>query len=118
MPKITVHGGPTNVRADGPSPAVPADEPLDGAEAVQGRSNDTASEEAAVPGAAPEAEAEAEPQVEVEVEVEAEPEAVAAPDYDAMTLAELKAAAEERGVATYGTKAQIAERLREADQGA
>lgn len=102
MPKITAHGGPSNVRADGSSPDVLADEPLVGAEAVQGHSSpDPVLDDV---------------QVETEAEEGAEAEEAAAPDYDGMTLAELKAAAEERGVAAYGTKAQIAERLREADQ--
>lgn len=102
MPKITRSGGPSNARADGPSPDVLASEPLAGAEAGQGHSSsDPVLDDV---------------QVETEAEEVAEADEVEAPDYDGMTLAELKAAAEERGVPAYGTKAQIAERLREADQ--
>lgn len=106
MPKITAHGGPSNARADETSPVVSASEPLVGAEADQGRLSVEPE-----PVVAPEPEADEPTLGEVQDET-AEEEA---PDYDAMTLAELKAAADEAGVASYGTKAQIAERLREAD---
>lgn len=107
MPKITVHGGATNARERAESsPDALASQPLVGAEADQGHPT---------PESAP---------VAVEVpafvaDVLAETtEAVTedTPDpYAGMNLTELKAAADERGVPTYGTKAQIAERLREAD---
>lgn len=106
MPTITKTGGPSNARDGGPSPAVFASEPLDSAEAVQGRP-------AAEPVAVDVSDLD-EVQVETEVEVAGEPDADV--DYNALTLAELKALAAEREVAAYGSKAQIAERLREAEQ--
>ncbi len=119
MPKITAHGGPTNARADETSPVVPASEPLIGAEAGQGHSN---SSEVLVDESGPELAAESteptldEVQDETVEEEASEGDSEEAVDYDAMSLAELKAVAEDKGVATYGTKAQIAQRLREADE--
>ncbi len=104
-PKITVHGGATNARDADVSPAVDASQPQDVAEDVLGRPTsedlDTV-QETTVP----------EPD---KVEDETESVEDAAPDYDAMTLAELREAAADRKVPSYGTKAQIVERLHEAD---
>lgn len=102
MPKIT-HSGPTNSRATESSPDVDAGQSLlDGAEPLQeGRPTP----------------AEAEPVAEGD-EVTGDGSGEALPevaDYDGMTLAELRDAASARGVATYGSKAQLAQRLREAD---
>jgi hypothetical protein len=107
MPKITVHGGPTNAREADVSPAAAASPPQDAAEGVLGHSTSE--------------EAEAAPVVEELPEVVAEPdgedavEASEVKDYDAMSLAELREEATSRDIPSYGTKAQITERLREAD---
>lgn len=113
MPKISRHGGPTNARDAESSPDVSTSQSLpDGAEAVrEGRpapSPEPAAEEqhAEVPTAA---------DVPADGGVPAED---AVPDYDGMTLAELREEAASRDVPSYGTKAQIAERLREADTAA
>lgn len=111
MPKITAHGGPSNARDGETSPVAPASEPLVGAEADQGHPS---SSTVLVGEPGPELVAtEDASSDEVQDENESEEAEVS---YESMTLAELRAAAEERGVASYGTKAQIAERLREADQ--
>ena len=106
-PKITVHGGATNARAQAdPSPDATASQPLVGAEADQGRPTP-----AVVSEHGPEL-------VDLPVTEEPEPEPEPEPDVDpyaGMTLAELRGAADARGVASYGTKSQIADRLREAD---
>lgn len=113
-PKITVHGGATNARDADVSPAADASQPQVVAEDDLGRptSDDTAAEVEAV-------QSETSPEVEeVSSETDTEEEYVVndtAPDYESMTLAELREAAEARGVPSYGTKAQITERLREAD---
>ena len=44
-----------------------------------------------------------------------EPEKDEAADYDGMTLGELRAEATKRNLPSYGNKAQLTERLREAD---
>lgn len=112
-PKITVHGGATNARETDLSPAVDASQPLVGAEADQGHptqveGDEVVSDEAVgepLPELAAEAYAEdAVPLAELDVD-----------PYAGMTLAELRAEADGRGVASYGTKAQVAERLREDD---
>lgn len=87
MPKITKHGGPTNARSTDPSPAVEASPPQDVAEDVLGH-----------PTPEPEP---------------AEPEPTQ--DFTGLTLSELRALAEERGVPSYGTKAQLVDRLRGAE---
>lgn len=96
MPKITAHGGATNAREADVSPAADAGEPQVVAEDDLGL---TTSVEAA-----PEAPAEDEPVAED-----------ATPAYEGMTLAELREAAGARDLPTYGTKAQLVERLREDD---
>lgn len=107
-PKITVHGGATNARAADPSPDVEASEPLVGAEADQGHPTPAAEEPAAEAAVeAPEAVAEDAAPVE-ETAADVDP-------YADKTLAELRDLAEQRDLATYGTKAQVTERLREAD---
>lgn len=114
-PKITVHGGPTNARETDLSPAVDASQPLAGAEADQGHPTQVEGDEV-VSG-----EAVGEPLAEVPAQAygeDAVPLDESEPDVDryaGMTLAELRAEADSRGVASYGTKAQIAERLREDD---
>lgn len=114
MPKITVHGGPTNARDADPSPDADASLPLDGAEAVQGPPLpervlvDEVTEE--LKEAAPSGEAEADGGESADEDT--------TPDYDGMTLAELREEANRRDIPSYGTKAQITERLREADEAA
>lgn len=107
MPKITAHGGATNARETDPSPAVDASQlPLAGAEADQGeRPTSVESEVVDSENAAPLDEAPSGNGGESDE----------APDYDGMTLAELREAATGRDIPSYGTKAQITERLREAD---
>lgn len=110
MPKNHVGRGPTDVGAADVSPAADADEsPQAVAEDGLGRANEV-SADTAVGEALPEVSAEAYagdagPLAEPDVDV-----------YAGMTLTELRAEADKRGVPSYGTKAQIAERLREADE--
>lgn len=102
-PKITVHGGATNARETDVSPVVVASQPQVVAEDDLGR---PASEDPAVLVPEP-----VEPVAEADGVAAAEPPA----DYDSMTLAELREAAAARDLPSYGTKAQITERLREND---
>jgi DNA-directed RNA polymerase subunit RPC12/RpoP len=88
-PKITAHGGATNAREADVSPTAVASEPQVVAEDGLGLPT---SEEAPV---------------------EAED---SGSDYDGMTLAELRSAADAAGLPTYGTKAQLIERLKGADE--
>lgn len=93
-PKITVKGGATNARETDVSPVVAASEPQVVAEDGLGL-----------------------PTSEDATPVESTPD-VASPEVDpyaGMTLAELRDAAETRGLPSYGTKAQLTQRLREAD---
>lgn len=106
-PKITVHGGASNARDADVSPAADVSQPLVGAEADQGRP--TSEEQEAVPG-------EALPEVSAESYGEDSAEPDAALDYDGMTLAELREEAGRRELPTYGTKAQIIERLHDDDE--
>lgn len=107
-PKITVHGGATNARELAESsPDALASQPLAGAEAGQG--HPTPVSETAVGEPLPDLPAEAYGEDAVPL---AEP--VLDP-YAGKTLAELRDEAEARGIAAYGSKAQIAERLRVAD---
>ena len=101
MPKISVHGGATNARVADVSPAADASQPQDVAEDVLGRptSEDKSQE----------------PVVEAAPEPEAAPIEESTLDYDGMTLAELREAATTRELPSYGTKAQLIERLREND---
>lgn len=102
MPKITVHGGATNAREAESSPDAVASTPLAGAEADQGHPTPV--------------EAPVETPVEPAAELDEVQESTESGDaYAGMTLAELRSAADAQGVASYGTKAQITERLREAD---
>lgn len=98
-PKITVHGGATNAREADVSPAAVASEPQAAAEGSLGltQSDDVES-----------VQDETSPEVD-----EVQDENVSA-DYDSMTLAELRDAASARSLPSYGTKAQLTERLREA----
>jgi hypothetical protein len=106
-PKITVHGGATNAREQAESsPDAVASLPLAGAEAGQGHPTYVA--EAGPETVSPDAEPEA----------EAAPEPVEPDPYAGKTLAELRDEADKRGVASYGSKAQIADRLRAADEAA
>lgn len=113
-PKITVHGGATNARDADVSPAVDASQPLAGAEADQG--HPTPVPEPEVQELTAEA-AVGDPLPEVPAEAYSEAPAPLDPavDYDGMTLAELREEATGRDIPSYGTKAQIIERLREAD---
>lgn len=101
MPKNHVGRGPTNVREADVSPAVVADEPQVVAEGGLGRP--TVLPELPVEAYAEDAVTLAEPDVDV---------------YAGMTLAELRGEADKRGVPSYGSKAQITERLREDDEAA
>ena len=104
-PKITVHGGATNARDTESSPDVSVSPPLVGAEAGQGHPTPV--------------EAPVETPVEPPAEVDAVQESTESEDaYAGLSLSELRSAADQRGIASYGTKAQITERLREADQSA
>lgn len=109
-PKITVHGGATNAHGADLSPAADVSEPQVVAEDDLGLS-------AVVPSlpedSGPLSELPAEAYAEDAVPL-AEPEPVTDP-YADKTLAELRELAEARGVAAYGSKAQITERLRAAD---
>jgi len=112
MPKNHVGRGPTDVGAADVSPAAVADQsPQVVAEDGLGRTNEVVADE--VVGEALAA---------VSVEAYAEDAVLlAGPDVDpyaGLTLAELRAAADGRGVPSYGTKAQVAERLREDDSAA
>jgi rRNA maturation protein Nop10 len=113
-PKITVHGGPSNAREQAESsPDAVASLPLAGAEAGQGHPTyvGEAGPETvpfATGGVLTQASKDAEP----------EPEPVEPDPYAGKTLAELREEADKRGVASYGSKAQIAERLRAADEAA
>jgi hypothetical protein len=104
-PKITVHGGATNARDADVSPAAAASPPLDVAEDVQG--HPTSEEAADGPADVAEVEADEAPVAAADEEDE--------PSYAGMSLGELRAVASERGLPSYGTKAQLMERLREAD---
>lgn len=94
-PKITAHGGATNARDADVSPVADASQPQVVAEDDLGLP--TSDEPVADHTPADE---------------ETED---ARPDYDGMTLAELREEAGKRDVPSYGSKAQIIERLREAD---
>lgn len=107
-PKITVHGGATNDRDADVSPAADAIQPLVGAEADQG--HPTSDEPTLQDEDAPEVD-------DVQDETE-DVEDEETSDYDGMTLAELRTAASDRDLPSYGTKAQVIERLREADASA
>jgi hypothetical protein len=112
-PKITAHGGATNARDADVSPAADASQPQAVAEDGLGRPTSDAQEpvttlQEAMPG-------DALPEV---AESAYTADSVPLPlvkDYESMTLAELREEATGRDVPSYGTKAQIAERLREAD---
>lgn len=111
MPKITVHGGATNAREQAESsPDALVSQPLVGAEADQGHPTST---EVLVGEPGPElVDLPFGEQVLAESADEPEPE----PDpYAGMSLAELREAADARGIASYGSKAQIADRLRADD---
>jgi hypothetical protein len=96
-PKISVHSGATNARDADVSPAADASQPQDVAEDVLGPQTSENEPEAEQPA------------------VEDAPADEAAVDYDSMTLAELREEATTRELPSYGTKAQIIERLREYD---
>lgn len=110
MPKITVHGGATNARAAESSPDVDASPPLVGAEADQG--HPTAVEGDTVTG---DGSGEALEELPAESYGEGSEPLADGLDYDGMTLAELREEAARRELPSYGTKAQITERLREDD---
>lgn len=131
MPKITVHSGATNARDGETSPVAPASPPPVAAEGGRGPSSDTVPVGesgpelvgSTVPGGegSPEVtgdgSGEAIPELD-DVQDETEQEEVpsqGADLYDDMSLAELRGKAKTRDVPAYGTKAEIAERLREAD---
>lgn len=111
-PKITVHGGATNAREMEVSPTVVASKsPQDVAEDVLGRTNPAEEREAVVGEVLPEVPAEAYADDAVPLA-----DAEAAPDYDGMTLGELRELASSRDIPSYGNKATVIERLREADE--
>lgn len=108
-PKITVLGGATNAHGADVSPAADVSQPQVAAEGDLGRPTLDEHEAEATSGEAlPEAPAE-------EVRDEGAVPAAEAKDYSGMTLAELREEAEDRGIPSYGTKAQITDRLQEAD---
>jgi DNA-directed RNA polymerase subunit RPC12/RpoP len=88
-PKITAHGGATNAREANVSPVADASGPQVVAEDDLGPTHP----------------------VDETPETVDEPEDSAV-DYDGMTLAELRSAADSAGLPTYGTKAQLIERLK------
>lgn len=107
MPKNHVGRMPTDVGAVDVSPAAVADEsPQAVAEDGLGRTNEVS--HVVVGEALPEAYA----------EDAVPPDGPDVDPYAGLTLAELRAAADGRGVPSYGTKAQVAERLREDDSAA
>lgn len=114
-PKITVHGGATNARDADVSPAVDASKPLVGAEADQGlpTSEQEVSADEAVGEALPEVSADLYGEDATSLDSDEPP----TDPYAGMTLAELRAEADRREIPSYGTKAQITERLKEADAG-
>lgn len=112
MPKITKEGGPTNARDGGPSPDAPASTPPVGAEADRGHSSD---DEYATGGLVSVGESGPENVSMDSVQNETDQEQDV-DRYAGMTLVELRAEADKRKVPSYGTKAQIAERLREDDE--
>lgn len=123
MPKITRHGGPTNARDAESSPDADASQLLlDGAEAVQ-EERPTAVEGELVGDGAGEALPDLPPDADGEDAALLEGGGPSgngggpgeAPDYDGMTLAELREEANSRDIPSYGTKAQITERLKAAD---
>jgi hypothetical protein len=103
-PKITVHGGATNAREAALSPDAGASTPLVGAEADQGHPPVVTE---TVPELVTADEALAAPVVDAD-EAELDP-------YVGKTLGELRDLAVARGVAAYGSKSQLADRLRAAD---
>jgi hypothetical protein len=112
-PKITVHGGATNAREQAESsPDALASQPLAGAEAGQGHPTFTGEPgpETVSPPFGDQVLRAKDDDGEGETAEAAEPD-----PYAGMSLAELREAADARGVASYGSKAQIAERLRAAD---
>lgn len=103
-PKITVHGGASNAHGADVSPADDVSQPQVAAEGDLGR---LTSDEPEAVETTPEPEAEAAPEPEDDTV-----------DYETLTLQELRDAATARDLPSYGTKAQITERLREADAAA
>jgi hypothetical protein len=105
VPKITVHGGATNASEAATSPAVPEDDPLGGAvRPVQGVT--TPDKPAPEP----------EPTADVDAPEPAPEPLGPVPDIspvtgEEMTLNELRAECEKRGLPTYGTKASLRLRL-------
>jgi rRNA maturation protein Nop10 len=99
-PKITVHGGATNAHGADVSPVADVSQPQVGAEADLGRPTSSLDE----------VQVETEPEEDAAVETKSDE-----PDYESLSLGELREAAAARDLPTYGTKAQITERLREAD---
>lgn len=114
MPKITVHGGATNAREDGTSPVVVASPPPVVAEGGRGPSSETALVGEPGPELVDVGESQSVDAPELD-EFQAEPEPEVAPDYDSMTLAELRELSKERDLPVYGNKAEVIGRLREAD---
>lgn len=99
-PKITAHGGATNARDADVSPAADVSEPQAAAEGSLGLIQ---------PDDVDSVQDETSPEVD-----EVQDETVSA-DYESMTLAELREAAGARSLPSYGTKAQLVERLKDAD---
>lgn len=110
MPKITAHGGSTNARDTESSPDVDASQPPVGAEADRGHPTEVEGDTVTGDGSG-----EALAEVAAEAYGEDAVPLAEGPDYDGMTLAELREEAVRRDLPSYGTKAQIADRLREAD---
>ena len=115
-PKITVHGGATNARDADVSPAADASQPPVAAEGDGGRlTPDEPMDVTAYQADEPQPAAD-ESAVEEPVEEPAEADEPAPVDYDGMTLAELREAASAADLPAYGTKAQLVERLKGANE--
>ncbi len=130
MPKITIEGGPSNARDEAPSPVADASEPLVGAEADQGHPEPEAvlvdepgPELIEIPfatGGPLSVEGDSVPALLTNSESVLKAEDVAAveksgDEYEDMNLADLRATADAKGLPSYGTKAQLKDRLREAE---
>jgi RNA polymerase subunit RPABC4/transcription elongation factor Spt4 len=123
MPKITLHGGPSNAAADADtspdvSAAAPQDATFSTPEGDHQLSPDavTKFDVESEPEPAP-ASAESEPEKAPEPEPDAKVDEVQdeTKSLDDMTLAELRSEADSRGLASYGSKSDLRKRLEKAE---